>query len=36
MIQTGDKVVVTVGVRQKNQPETTIGETNNLRVIVVN
>lgn len=35
-IQTGDTVVVTVGVKQKNQPSYAIGETNNMRVIVVN
>ncbi len=36
LIQSGDKVVVTVGVQQKHQPAGTLGETNNLRVIVVN
>ena len=35
-IQSGDKVVVTVGVKQKHQPANSLGETNNLRVIEVN
>ncbi|MBQ8639393.1 MAG: pyruvate kinase [Lachnospiraceae bacterium] len=35
-VQSGDKVVVTVGVRQKHQPANSLGETNNLRVIDVN
>ena len=35
-IQSGDTVVVTVGVKHKNQPSYAIGETNNMRVIVVN
>lgn len=36
LVDTGDTVVVTVGVRQKNQPSHVIGETNNMRVIIVN
>lgn len=34
-IQAGDKVVVTVGVKQKHQPANALSETNNLRVIEV-
>ena len=35
-IESGDTVIVTVGVKHKNQPSYAIGETNNMRVIVVN
>ena len=35
-IESGDTVIVTVGVRHRNQPSYAIGETNNMRVIVVN
>ena len=35
-IESGDTVIVTVGVKHKTQPSYAIGETNNMRVIVVN